>query len=132
MTLSLTPHTTVDSPALREVLLWAADDLLDAEQAADVALALRVARGLLPLVRDSDREACVAALDGHLDVPVDGDLVSERALAAGPAGPCAAAACLTARRNPGVSLCWSHDAYVSAHFDVDPRASLTFLVGLIG
>ncbi len=133
MTLSLTPPTDTRpvSPALRDVLLWAADDLLDAERAADVALSVRVARGLLPLVPDRDLEVCVAALEGHLDVPVDGDVVFDRAVAADPAGPCAAAACLTARHDPGVSLCWSHDAYVAAHFDADPRASLTFVAGLL-
>ncbi len=133
MKLSPTPpaDTRMLSPALRDVLLWAADDRLDVDEGAGVELAVRVARGLLPLVLDCDREACVAALDGHIDVSVDCDLVFDRAVAAGPAGPCAAAACLTARRDPGVSLCWSHDAYVAAHFDADPRASLTFVAGLL-
>ncbi len=133
MSFSLTSPTDTRpvSPALRDVLVWAAGDRLDVDEGADVELAVRVARGLLPLVRDCDREACVAALDGHQDLPVDCDLVFDRAVAAGPAGPCAAAACLTAYRDPGVSLCWSHDAYVAAHFDADPRASLTFVAALL-
>ncbi len=133
MTPSLTPpaDTRMLSPALRDVRLWVADDRLDVDEGADVELAVRVARGLLPLVLDCDREACVAALDGQCDLPVDCDLVFDRAVAAGPAGACAAAACLTARRDPGVSLCWSHDAYVAAHFDADPMASLTFVAALL-
>lgn len=132
MTSSFVPpaNARVVSPALRDVLLRAFDDRIFDDRDVDVALAVRVARGMLPLVLDCDLEACVAALEGHLDVSVDSDAVFDRAAAAGPAGPCAAAACLTARRSPGVSLCWSHDAYVAARFDGDSDASLTFVVGL--
>ncbi len=132
MTSSFVPpaDTRVVSPALRDVLLWAFDDRFCVDRDVDVALAVRVARGMLPLVLDCDREACVTALEGHLDASVDSDAVFDRAVAAGPAGPCAAAACLTARRSPGVSLCWSYDAYLAAHFNADPDASLTFVVGL--
>lgn len=131
-TTTTTPEAWPDSPALRDVLRWAADDLPDVDQAADVALAVQVARTLLPQVLDSDLEACVVALNGHLPALVDGAQVYAAAVAYGPAAACAAAACMAARTDPSWSLKWAHDAYVAAHFETDPDASLTFVVDLIG
>ncbi len=134
-TITTTPEGRPDTPALRDVLRWAADGLSDVDQgdaddqAADVALAVHVAQTLLPQVLDSDLAACVAALNGHLPGRVDHNKLWD---GTPPAAACAAAACMAARTDPSWSLKYAHDAYVAQHFDVDPDASLTFVLDVIG